>query len=211
MIIIIFIFIDYYYWFIDLSISLLPLLLQFIILYCRIFQRKGIICRHFDNLNRVSLYAKCHRNQPKFKEKRTKSVEIVASDSLSPSWWCFKRFSTTNAGLKSRLRHRICQKHSRKCANFLQFDILNKILHANYGYKFTKKIEKNRKSETVFFSVILTTCRWNFPPPSSHLIYKRHRLRVASKSAEFQEASRITIICTRLWPVGRLITEFSPE
>ena len=136
LIIIIFIFIDYCYWFIDLSISLLPFLLKFIILYCRIFQKKGIICRHFDNPNRVSLYTKCHRNQPKFEEKRTNSVEIVASDSLSPSWWCFKRFSTTNASLKSRLRHRICQKNSRKCVNFLQFYILNKILHANHGYKF---------------------------------------------------------------------------
>ena len=99
------------------------------------------------------------------KRNDTNSVEIVASDSLSPSWWCFKRFSTANAGLKSRLRHRICQKHSRKCANFLQFDILNKILHANYGYKFTKKSKKIEKSETVSFFRHSDNLPMEFPPP----------------------------------------------
>ena len=126
----------------------------------------------------------------------------------------FKRFSTTNAGLKSRLRHRICQKHSRKCANFLQFDILNKILHANYVYKFTKKSKKIEKSETVSFFRHSDNLPMEFPHsplPPPHQFYKRHRLQVASKSAEFQEASRITIICIRLWPVGRFCTEFSPE
>ena len=147
------------------------------------------------------------------KRNDTNSVEIVASDSLSPSWWCFTRFSTTNAGLKSRLRHRKCQKHSRKCVNFLQYDILNKILHANNGYKFTKKIEKSRKIRNRVFFRHSDNLPMEFPlpPPPSTLIYMRHRLQVASKSAEFQEASRITIICIRLWPVGRLITEFSPE
>ena len=119
-----------------------------------------------EAVSTASLYTECHQQKSaEIWKETTNSVEIVASDTLTPSWWCFRRFSTTNAGLKSRLRHRICQKHSRKCVNFLQFYILNKILHANYGHKFYKKNRKKKKIRNRVFSVILTTCQCNFPPP----------------------------------------------